>query len=62
MNTTFGLIIDSSFTSVAYTSSTQNITISSLSPNTKYAIGFRAQNLAPVRSSLSNVVEFTTLP
>jgi hypothetical protein len=40
-----------------------------LSPNTKYAIAVRARNTspdpnlgAPPRSSLSNVIEFTTLP
>jgi hypothetical protein len=40
-----------------------------LSPNTKYAIGVRSRNSspdpnlgAPPRSSLSNVIEFTTLP
>jgi hypothetical protein len=66
-NTTFGLI-QSSFTTIIYTGSpTQSVTISSLTPNTKYAIGFRSQNssptiLGPGISSLSNVVEFTTLP
>lgn len=67
-NTTFGLIIDTAAT-IAYTGSpTQSVTISSLTPNTKYAIGFRSQNSSitpfglPGRSSLSNVVEFTTLP
>lgn len=43
--------------------------IPGLSPNTKYAIAVRARNSspdpnlgAPPRSSLSNVIEFTTLP
>jgi hypothetical protein len=66
-NTTFGLIQGTS-TIIAYTGSpTQSVTISSLTPNTKYAIGFRSINssitpFGPGFSSLSNVVEFTTLP
>ena len=43
--------------------------IPGLSPNTKYAIGVRARNNSPdpnlgaaPRSSLSNIIEFTTLP
>jgi hypothetical protein len=66
-NTTFGLIQDA-ITTIAYTGSpSQFVTISSLTPNTKYAIGFRSINssITPLGigfSSLSNVVEFTTLP
>jgi hypothetical protein len=66
-NTTFGLI-QSSSTTIIYTGSPQSVTISSLTPNTKYAIGFRSINssITPIFgiaiSSLSNVVEFTTLP
>lgn len=54
---------------------TQNLSVTSpfnltgLSPNTKYAIGVRARNTsfdpnlpAIPRSSLSNIIEFTTLP
>lgn len=66
-NTEYGLNTINSG-DIGYTSTPQSIVISSLTVNTKYAIGFRARNttidpeLGQGRSSLSNIVEFTTLP
>jgi hypothetical protein len=66
-NTEYGLV--RIYTdAIGYTSTPQSIVIPSLTANTKYAIGFRARNTATYpefgkgRSSLSNIVEFTTLP